>query len=495
MCKKLTTEEFIKKSKEVHGDMYSYDQSKYTSNKKQILITCNRCHNIFSQLAGNHLRGLGCSKCNNLARQKKRRLIPQDIIDRCIEIHNSKYTYEFDGEYKNNNQKIIVNCPTHGKFKQRISSHLSGHGCVNCLLEWKRTRFIKPVEDFIKQSNDIHNNKYDYTNTKYEGSKIHIEIICPIHGSFNQTPTVHLNHKCGCPQCGKSLTTPENMIFDHVKSICSDAERNNRTLIKPKELDILIPSKQIAIEFCGLYWHSSVHERITSTYHKNKLTKCEKMGWRLITIFEDEWFNNSNLVLNKLTHILSKSEKLNINGRECEVVNISHKEQQIFLNTNHIQGAGPCSVKLGLLHNKELVSVMTFKHRKDTTYELVRYASNCNVRGGFSKLLKQFTKISKSCKIITFLDLRWGDINNNVYKKTGFELDSILPPDYRYVVGKKRVHKFNFRHKKLQKILPNYKSELSETQNTTLHNLHRIYDCGLARYVYNTKSNKNEEQS
>lgn len=496
MSKRLTTEEFIIKSKSVHGDLYSYEQSVYISNKSPITIICNRCHNTFSQIAGNHLQGMGCKLCNNYERNINRRLIPQHIIDRCNDIHKSKYTYDFDGVYKGNNQKFIVTCPTHGQFKQRICSHLSGHGCMKCLYERKRGMFIKPVEDFIKQCNDIHNNKYDYSKVIYKGSKAYVDILCPNHGLFSQTPDVHLNHKCGCPNCGKNPSNPELVIFNHIKSLCEDAERHNRKLIKPKELDIIIPSKQIAIEFCGLYWHSTALDvRKSPSYHKNKMEMCNKIGWRLITVFEDEWYNNSNIVLKKLTHILSNTGTQSLNGRDCEIIHISHKEQQSFLKDNHIQGPGSCSIRLGLKYNNELVSVMTFKRRKEGVYELIRYASIYNVRGGFSKLLKRFTLLTKCSKIITFLDLRWGDINNNVYKKTGFELDSILPPDYRYVVGKKRVHKFNFRHKKLQKILPNYKSELSETQNTTLHNLHRIYDCGLARYVYNTKSNKNEEQS
>lgn len=62
---------------------------------------------------------------------------------------------------------------------------------------------------------------------------------------------------------------------------------NCRSLITPYELDIVIPEKKIAIEFDGLYWHSD--DQIDSEYHVRKTTACEKIGFQLIHIFENEW--------------------------------------------------------------------------------------------------------------------------------------------------------------------------------------------------------------
>lgn len=57
------------------------------------------------------------------------------------------------------------------------------------------------INKFIEKANKVHNNKYDYKNAIYLGVDSKLEIICPIHGSFWQTPAVHL-HGSGCPQCG-----------------------------------------------------------------------------------------------------------------------------------------------------------------------------------------------------------------------------------------------------------------------------------------------------
>lgn len=56
------------------------------------------------------------------------------------------------------------------------------------------------TQSFIDKSNKVHNFKYDYSLSIYSDSRIKIEIICPIHESFFQTPNAHLNGR-GCPKC------------------------------------------------------------------------------------------------------------------------------------------------------------------------------------------------------------------------------------------------------------------------------------------------------
>lgn len=60
--KKLTTEEFIKRAKEVHGDKYDYSKVEYKNNKTPVTIICP-IHGEFQQRPSNHLNGNGCKKC------------------------------------------------------------------------------------------------------------------------------------------------------------------------------------------------------------------------------------------------------------------------------------------------------------------------------------------------------------------------------------------------------------------------------------------------
>ena len=59
------------------------------------------------------------------------------------------------------------------------------------------------VEQFIKESKEIHGNKYDYSKVEYKGSFQKVCIICPKHGEFWQRPADHLIG-IGCPMCKTS---------------------------------------------------------------------------------------------------------------------------------------------------------------------------------------------------------------------------------------------------------------------------------------------------
>jgi hypothetical protein len=115
---------------------------------------------------------------------------------------------------------------------------------------------------------------------------------------------------------------------------------------------------------------------------------------------------------------------------------------------------------------------------------LNRYATNCRVPGGFSKLLKYFQTNYEWQQLISFADLRWS--NGGLYEKTGWKLDSILPPDYYYSPdGRNRYHKFNYRRKNLPKLLKDFDPELSERENCNNNGILRIWDCGKLRYIIN----------
>ena len=127
------------------------------------------------------------------------------FIERSIEIHNNKYDYSLVN-YVDSHTKVRIICPNHGIFEQMPYHHINGSGCSICAKHKKGTN-----EDFIKKSIEIHNNKYDYSLVNYINQYVKIQIVCPIHGIFEQTPKNHLN-KCGCPKC-----VGRNIEFDDLK--------------------------------------------------------------------------------------------------------------------------------------------------------------------------------------------------------------------------------------------------------------------------------------
>lgn len=59
-----TTQDFINKSRDVHGDKYDYSMTEYERCFKDVRIGCKACGNIFTQVANDHLQGNGCNLCN-----------------------------------------------------------------------------------------------------------------------------------------------------------------------------------------------------------------------------------------------------------------------------------------------------------------------------------------------------------------------------------------------------------------------------------------------
>jgi len=271
----------------------------------------------------------------------------------------------------------------------------------------------------------------------------------------------------------------EKQLIDFIREFVN-VDCRNKKIIHPYDLDILIPSHNLAIEYCGLYWHSEHY--LDRYYHFNKWKMCKDRNIRLITIFENEWMENKDLVKNKISYLLNKVND-RIYARNCIVVDVSTQQKSKFFDQYHIQGDGPSSINYGLECNDELVAVLGFIRNNDGSYTLNRYATSCSVIGGFSKLLNHFERQRHSPKIITFADLRWS--NGDLYYKTGFELDKILKPDYCWTNGLKIFHKFNFRHKGLEKKLKNYDPTLSEAENMRNHGFFKIYDAGKLRFVKN----------
>lgn len=272
-------------------------------------------------------------------------------------------------------------------------------------------------------------------------------------------------------------------VSDWLVSLDIQVHTNIRNKIKNQELDIYLPEFNLAIEYCGVFWHSDAHERMTPNYHRNKMRCCDEIGIRLLTIYEDEWVYKQDIVKQKILTIIGKNTK-SVYARKCSVISIDNTDlKNAFLDKYHIQGTGPGSITYGLVYENELVGMMTFIARKDGKYELNRYASSIRVVGGFQKLLVHFKRHQPDwTEILSFADLRWSQ--GNMYNISGFMLDKILSPDYRYVFGNTTFHKFGFRRRALLGgKIPNFDPTLSEVQNMRNAGYYRIFNCGLLRYV------------
>lgn len=291
-------------------------------------------------------------------------------------------------------------------------------------------------------------------------------------------------HRYQIPVQRHNVSSGELRLHQFLSANGIEFESNVRGVLdNNRELDIVIPKFNLAIEFCGLYWHSE-QRGCDKHYHRAKWEQCKNKGIQLLTIYEDEYWERTTNVERKLKRLCGILDEPTVYARRCDVIEVSAKERRQFLRAHHIQGDGRGSVTLGLQHNGKLVACMTFISNKDGSWYLNRYATSMNVVGGASKIFTHFIRNYEYTQVISFADLRWS--SGAMYQKIGFELDCIIPPDYYYSMdGKRRIHKFNCRRSKLKRLLPTFDEALSERDNCDIAGWYRIWDCGKYRYVFN----------
>lgn len=151
----LTTEDFIKSSKEVHGDKYDYSKSIYIDSKTHVTIICP-IHGEFKQTPSQHLNGHGCSLCGHQVTIQYTKSNNKAFIAKATQVHANKYNYD-KVEYINNHTKVIVTCPRHGDFLVTPANHLKGRGCPKC----KESRGEIEISKYLDQLNITYQSQYE----------------------------------------------------------------------------------------------------------------------------------------------------------------------------------------------------------------------------------------------------------------------------------------------------------------------------------------------
>jgi hypothetical protein len=127
----------------------------------------------------------------------------EQFIEDAIKIHGNKFDYSLV-EYKGVKNKVKIKCSESHVFEQTPNDHLNGHGCKICS-GWGL--MSENPNEFINRADKIHNNKYDYSKTKYIEHSTPLVITCKIHGDFKMAPKEHIIKKAGCQKCSMIVST------------------------------------------------------------------------------------------------------------------------------------------------------------------------------------------------------------------------------------------------------------------------------------------------
>ncbi len=466
------TIEFIKKEFEKRGYTLLSKERKYNEKLKYI---CPEGHE--HEIRWDHFHnGHGCPYCNGRP---------------VIKIEDVKASFEIEGytllskEYVNSNSPLEYICPQGHRHSMRWR-FWKNCKCPECATTMKKTiEFIR--SEFEKSG-------YKVLTKNYINHHQKLHTMCPKGHDYYVSWSNWNQNGSRCVVCKEWGTSKqEKIIVDFVKTLFEDVVEHDRELIKPLEIDIIIPAKKIAIEYCGLRWHSDEFGKKDNTYHLNKLTRCEENGYSLLTIFEDELVYKKDIIFSRLKNLLTINSTDIIYARNCFIKEIDSKQASMFCTSNHTQGYGSgARVRLGAFYKNELVSVMTFskpsvaKGSRNTTglvWELHRFCSKINYRviGIASKLLKHFERNYEWNNIFSYADRRWS--SGNVYSKLGFEFSGYTKPNYWYIKGQKRLHRFGLRKTKDD---PKY---LTEWEIRKSQGWDRIWDCGNIRFDKNNVIN------
>lgn len=333
--KKKTTEEFIRKAKQVHGEKYDYSKVEYVNQLTKVCIVCPE-HGEFWQAPKSHLMGHGCKLCGNdkcsaVNKGRKKAYIHRKKYNNELfkieskKIHGDEYDYS-KVEYKNNSTPVCIICTKHGEFWQRPYDHIDGKsGCPKCANEKRHNFFVEKKENFIKKSTLLFLGKYSYTKVDYYNNSTKVIITCPTHGDFLCSPNNHLKGR-GCPVCKAELYVYENRLYVLLLTIFKkdDIKRQYKDdwLTNNKSLDFFMPKYNIAVEHQGEQHVKPIEifggiEKFNRTRELDieKNNECKNMGINLLYFsyqqnvdfsgFIDNVFLNENIFIEKIKEIIN----------------------------------------------------------------------------------------------------------------------------------------------------------------------------------------------
>lgn len=295
MPTKLTTEEIIKRCKDVHGDVYDYSDIRYTVMSAKIRIVCKE-HGEFWMLPQNHFkRGDECPKCNGKVTNLT------EFIKRAKEIHGDSFDYK-EVIYKLSTKKVKIICKQcNGYFLQTPNNHLhvsDPQGCPTC----NKGKITQEI--FLNTALSIHGNAYDYSKVKIgKNIKEKVIITCLSHGDFLQSPKHHLlGH--GCQICAKQR---EHFVSEKetkwLNTIKSDKLFRNYFIKAKYNVDGYDPETKTVYEFYGDYWHGNIKKYKPTDMNKTvgktfgelyektlqREAAIKAAGYKVVSIWESDY--------------------------------------------------------------------------------------------------------------------------------------------------------------------------------------------------------------
>ena len=268
-----------------------------------------------------------------------RKLTRDDIIDRFRLVHGDKYDYS-KFEYINAITKGVIICPKHGEFLQSSNVHEKGVNCPKCAKEKsERCGFKMTKEQFLEKANSIHNNKFEYDLTNFNGTSSKINIKCLKHGWFEQSVRNHLMGQ-GCKECGNEIKREKMVILfdDFIKR--ANIKHNNKYDYSKVNY---INNKSLITIICPI--HGEFQQRVDEHLKGKGCAKCVGRNRSLEDFINEAKKVHGDKYDYSLSNYITAETKIKIKCNKCGYV----FEQKPW---SHLQNHGCPKCKLSKGENE-----------------------------------------------------------------------------------------------------------------------------------------------
>lgn len=376
----------------------------------------------YDRVIGDMTKGRGCPYCSGkkvLAGFNDISTTHPEIAKELINSKNNGIlaTHVSKGSHK----KLWWRCDMRHEYESTVSHRVRGNGCPYCCNQKIMHGFNDLFSLFphLEIEWDFEKNTVSPYELSY-GSKSKVWWKCSNNHSWQDVVRNRTSEERGCVLCKGKKSIGEQEVSRLVSELVSnEVILNSRSVISPYELDMYVPDKGVAIEFNGVYWHSEKQGKDKS-YHYNKWKMCKDAGIDLVTVWEDSWRDNREVVE---TMLRSKLGVYDVNARDLTVVDVKiFREANMFFSTYDLYGSNIGGRTVALVDNDGCTVAMLSWYRLDNIVYVDKYASSCAIENGFSVLLDQVKKFAvvNGCEKIVGMSENEFSVDD-VYELCGFE--------------------------------------------------------------------------
>lgn len=450
---------------------------KYVNNHTKYKWKCALGH-IF-EAAYNDVRGKSwCIEC------RKR------TLDELHKAARAKNGFCLSSVYINSHAKYTWQCEKGHTWEATGSKVLNeGSWCAKCVTEKQKMSLVDCKELALKSGGVCLSELYVDAHTKY---KWQCEKGHTWEAKYNA-----IQQGGWCPKCSNMISKPQVEVYEYIKSLEPSAILNDTAIIKPKHLDIYIPSLKLGIEYNGLHWHSSQYKKPKDHYDKAMLCRSNQIN--LFAFYEDEWSSKQQLIKAMLRWRLKKFNGIKLRASKLTVKKLTkNKDFKAFFERNHLDNSTNASFAYGLFLDDKLIQCISLRTNFKKEFEIARLATDYDyhVFGGVSKLIQAIAKDNPGSKLITFSNNRLSE--GSVYANLGAVLLQENQSSYWYTDGVQRFWRFKCKRINDPKILSKY-PEVPHTETGQAEGgvfsmevlglggrvpLYKIYDYGHRKWEF-----------